>query len=1370
MGELSPALSYIISDVPIAQWSEEKQKAIWNTKKVEVNGKTIDGGLIIQGWGSVHDGPSIYDKEAIDYATYYDEILKNEEAGKEGLAPEDYTNIDEVYTKVDSAARTYTIGPLKLNYTTGTYGELAFGGISDIYLVGYNKSGSIVKERIDIQKFVIGTEEKNPEFFEADEMLVDETEQVYPEPEQDFEIIFENPNEGIASTDPSFVSKVKVKVKFQYMVAQGHYSKLKGTKYTVAYNHDEEFDHTHWIHYDEDGECTEECYEYDHYKCETTCYLDEKQQQWQMSAAAGRKLYEQELELEVEQKLTMDLAGYVWVDGGLNDKQNTPYNGMSGDSNDVALPDIRAILYEDSGDKVEEKVTDEEGCYIFNELDSQKKYYVVFEYNGQLYVPTTYNRPEYNSDEWKKTSKATEKDSERDGLNQKFASIEAYPNNYSGGEVYSMQQLVQDGVIDSFFAIENGIIVETNELHRATSSPSGSQESFMNDCKIMAYTKSREVEDISGFDLYPYYDQFFINSKESFSTGSEARNANISSANDVMVGGKTYKPLYPGQFYIDLGLVRRKINDLALKKDVFRAVTKINGKTEVYTYNRTNDDDDSNWDISVRLSDVSYYGTGYEREVFKSDWNYNPNAQYNGSQSHGGKALEVFVTYKITLRNQSRGILNTVDEVADYFDSEYKYREDLSWVTYDNNSFNNNEYFKTMDKEDLKYISNAKNVDSAEANGVIYVHGLKNKQLAAGEKECIYLTFQVNKENNKVILDQSENDAKFNVAEINGYTSYYENGTELPNGVIKGSSDYAGLIDIDSVPGNVSKNDLQNEREYEDDTDRAKGIRIFYDDSNTRKINGIVWEDLRTEVVGDAIIGDGIKNDGNTGIENIKVELVEKLANGQEYIWKTTTLGNTNQEKTGSDGKYLFEDYIPGDYIVRFTYGGEYNSKYNGQDYKSTTYQKGIDQNGRTNLENASNEIVSVAQQLGRKLYYGYTNVENQNTSGSYGYNITKSNGQSVSDAKDIWSNREEVNKYSSNNYTGVTNELAQILANTNVANTNTQMKAETGVISIEVEYNRLFTSTEGNAYHIKDIDLGLTERPKAQLELDKHVEKVKITLANGTTLYDAEDAVPDLSWTKGKDYSLINNSKYYKSYNSAYKYDASQNDVNSLVGSLYTGGKNGLIQAIVDSELMHGATIKIEYKFTLKNVGETDYTGKAFYYNGIKSGDVVTTSGDVIVDYVSNNLQYREVDNTEWKTTGKSSLSVSDAVKGVIGNNTIIQTEKLSKKLSPKDSISGNLILTQTITSQNTSDDMTYDNIAEIVQYSNTVGRRMAYSVVGNQNPNDAPTEVDTAKAEKIIILPPFGQTYLYLGVGIAVFALLTVGIIIIKKKVLKK
>ena len=49
----------------------------------------------------------------------------------------------------------------------------------------------------------------------------------------------------------------------------------------------------------------------------------------------------------------------------------------------------------------------------------------------------------------------------------------------------------------------------------------------------------------------------------------------------------------------------------------------------------------------------------------------------------------------------------------------------------------------------------------------------------------------------------------------------------------------------------------------------------------------------------------------------------------------------------------------------------------------------------------------------------------------------------------------------------------------------NTAMVSQTGIINVEVEYNRKQTNNQGDknemGYLIEDIDLGLTERPRAQ-------------------------------------------------------------------------------------------------------------------------------------------------------------------------------------------------------------------------------------------------------------------------------------------------
>ena len=92
-----------------------------------------------------------------------------------------------------------------------------------------------------------------------------------------------------------------------------------------------------------------------------------------------------------------------------------------------------------------------------------------------------------------------------------------------------------------------------------------------------------------------------------------------------------------------------------------------------------------------------------------------------------------------------------------------------------------------------------------------------------------------------------------NLAEINGYSTYYRDGTKLPNNVSKGSNNIAGLLDRDSNPGNLVESDLRGEKyekNFEDDTDRAPSLRVLLDSEAIRSANGTVWEDERTQTVG----------------------------------------------------------------------------------------------------------------------------------------------------------------------------------------------------------------------------------------------------------------------------------------------------------------------------------------------------------------------------------------------------------------------------------------------------------------------------------------------------------------------------------------
>lgn len=548
----------------------------------------------------------------------------------------------------------------------------------------------------------------------------------------------------------------------------------------------------------------------------------------------------------------------------------------------------------------------------------------------------------------------------------------------------------------------------------------------------------------------------------------------------------------------------------------------------------------------------------------------------------------------------------------------------------------------------------------------------------------------------------------------------------------------------------------------------------------------------------------------------------------------------TEDNLEANNGQYSFKSVPAGDFIIRFTYGDSSQTvltnvdndvnnllgikglnvkSYNGQDYKSTSYQTEIDQNSSYN---------------GIK---GFTNYETQNynnatdKSSMYYYDIEKSaNVKGASDAKDVYSYREKSNNWSST----LLNNKAEILtsfenlgtykyntseeqrqAQVNKVNSliaNTAMVAQTGVINTEIEYNSKTTSNQGNnnklAYTIGDVDLGLQERPEAQLQLNKEITNFKLVLANNQTLFDTTQSVHNLYYAKHDGHSV--------------KYNGFR-----LAG--YEIGKNSkqlaeLIQAYMDEELIAGAYIEAQYNVSVQNVGEVDYLDKQFYYTGKSAhpGDgnwISKTNANEVIDYVSNLSRYDENYqdiNSDWKikntkeiissaSTGDSNEIVIDETKldndlvnrkyfdEISTYNTIITTEKLSSNLLPSlfdndnSKATTKLVLTS-ILSNAVNGNFVYNNLTEIVKTSNSQGRRMSYSIVGNQQMadqslgNDAseelyssvdlvtPSEIDADSSQKVVILPPTGENKGFIPIVIismAVATIIILGVVIIKRKV---
>ena len=461
-----------------------------------------------------------------------------------------------------------------------------------------------------------------------------------------------------------------------------------------------------------------------------------------------------------------------------------------------------------------------------------------------------------------------------------------------------------------------------------------------------------------------------------------------------------------------------------------------------------------------------------------------------------------------------------------------------------------------------------------------------------------------------------------------------------------------------------------------------------------------------------------------------------------------------------------------------------------------------------------------------------------------YYYNIAESSTKiGISDAKDVGSIRTNANDYGKGAYgidgedekETLVNARAQVLAAGLKIGTkedtkeqvtlikeemdNTAMVAQTGIINTEIEYNRKQTNNQGESnemgYLIEDINLGLSERPRAQLKINKEITNIKVTLADGTTLFNTGKSVNNLPYDQHdehkEEYTNIPNA-----FSKAYR-------LTSVTTSKNMEKKPELITAYMDEELMYGARIELYYKFKVTNIGEVDYLDNQFYYTGKTNNtgisNMTSTTADTVIDYVSNNIQFipTNSNNKDWgirtveELTGNSNANeeigynkdlVNDKYIDIMKTyNTIITTKGLgNENLYPEkadigeSTISTSLLLSSTLVPDTGNDSMIYNNLTEIVQTSNSQGRRMEYTVSGNQPMADqslgtnvqtneekgiytkadlvTPTEIDSDSSQQVLILPPTGanRNYaLWIITGILSIILIAGAIILIKKKLLK-
>lgn len=740
---------------------------------------------------------------------------------------------------------------------------------------------------------------------------------------------------------------------------------------------------------------------------------------------------------------------------------------------------------------------------------------------------------------------------------------------------------------------------------------------------------------------------------------------------------------------VNMGVFEREQPDLDLIEDIQSTKTKIKGYEYTYEKNEKEGKENLNQKFDLSMSFGEKYGPNeYTGQIYASD------IGYSEDQSNTDK-LEVYVTNKIVLRNMSTNLYNRINEIVSYYDTRYDKITEIKEASGTKLIEGTDYKTEVSDKTGYKKLTIKKAQDVGESNKILYI------------------TYKLSDEAIKTLLS-NDIELKSTMTEITSYSTFSN----------KEYTTYYAGVDKDSNPGSA---ELENKNTYEDDTDFAPAFKI---NLREREIKGTVWEDERNAVNGDQNekLGDGKYNLSENTVKSVKVELYE-ITNGTTE--KNASLYTYDKDKnivskevnatayTNEKGEYIFKGLIPGNYIIKYTYGnnekteiysstGNKINELNANKYKSTLYRGGA------------------KSSIPEKWYADET---------------SKNKSERLSDARDMDSiiekriKDEEIINY----------KRAIEIAEDNVGES---VIAETENIPVSIEYdgNENTINEEGSrltTVSFDQVDFGITQRPKQFIDISKTITNVEVVLANGQTIISGNPQTDTI--------------KYLKKM------------------------PDGNIQIEIDKELIQGANLNIEYTITADPKGtETDYLTKDYYLYGSNKTKLRKIKIIKLLDYVSNDLvpnkdmilQNGETNNNKkWKKEEikPEQMGVDfseEAYKEIEKYNWILSTDEF-KEINPKDGPKSVSYKASKILS--TSEDMNFDNDVEVNQLQGTI---LQDSIPGNYIPPRYNTNEEDSDNSYITITPPTGENGLnivqIISIGISLLVTLGVGIVFIKKKVL--
>lgn len=826
--------------------------------------------------------------------------------------------------------------------------------------------------------------------------------------------------------------------------------------------------------------------------------------------------------VENEQQF-VSISGIVWEDirQGKNDKE---INGRL-DNEDYRINGIFVRLVDDKGNQVQSPVQtgiyqykgkEQNGVYRFDnvKISELKNYHVEFSYDGITYQSVT--TPQSVEDETIKSS-AVEVTSDRNELNNAFSEITGE------GQVVTYKN---QPVTLSYNKVTND-----NRSTVTLKNLCDRNQGVDYDKKLVKLTKNGD---------------FIVTS---------------TTENNYLIN-KYNNNKSPEITDVNLGLYQREQTNLALYKDVDNAEVSINGAHYTYKYgvkDKIVEEDLNNTNVETTIgvrfkskNPANESVDSYSLPFYMADVRYD--------DKDNSKDLNTYITYKISLANNSNSLYAKVNSLKEVFSKDLTF-EKLYTIN-------------EKGQED-KVIYDAQNV-TVQPNGENYSlinFDKLNIEIAPYNTQYVYIKFKLPKES----IYNVENDTLYADKEFDNHAeiSSYSISDEINNAQRKyGYATY----DVDSIPNNydITKSDETDEN----DSDYAPGIKIV--DAGERTISGTVFEDSALEeyLNKNERLGNGIFEDGENLVQGVKVRLVDANNNVVKEV------------ESNEDGNYTISGFIPGNYKIEFVWGqgkeNEISTKIVNKSDSQTktnvtvdTYKSTIwTEENKAQKDNKKNEWYKV-QELPR-----------------------------YSDALDNWETRKEIDKKALT--------LEDMIDGKTLDAIMTSSTREF-FIGVEVDENyeqRLVNKMLKYIFDIKNVDFGLIERPRQVIDVDKHVNSLSI-----------------------------------KDNNNTYVQGTVNNDTGKLEGTVnnVSGGINeGFFNVAIKPDTLQGANINVGYRIVVNNNSELDYATENYYlYGTLNDSDrdkIVTIKVEDLYDYLRGGLKISNEDLAENATDNSKWAIINNA------------------------------------------------------------------------------------------------------------------------------